>query len=240
MAARFGWYELRTLDPVAARAFYAGVLGLEVAGDELVRSGAPVATVMALPPPARARGAPAHWLGYVDVDDVEATAARIAAAGGQALGPMRQVDGGARVILRDRFGAVLGLRGDRARTSDHLVGWHQLNVVEREPAWAAYTAMFGWDARAVVELSADFGPVQQFAWDPSGEVVGGVVASARQAHVHTHWAMFMAVAELASALDAVGSGGGRVAYGPTSTPSGAQIAYCEDPQGAAFGLIAPA
>jgi len=46
-------------------------------------------SVATLPEPARARGAPAHWLGHVGVADVDATADRIVALGGEQLGPRR-------------------------------------------------------------------------------------------------------------------------------------------------------
>ena len=72
----FARYDLRTTDPDAARRFYAVVLGLDfdapAAADE-----PETLAVWPLHDQARARGAPAHWLGNIGVTDVDATARRL-------------------------------------------------------------------------------------------------------------------------------------------------------------------
>lgn len=55
--------------------------------------------------------------------------------------------------------------------------------------------------------------------------------------VHTHW-LFFSVPSLDVAVGRVREHGGLV-IGPMELPGGARVAACDDPQGAAFGLIEP-
>lgn len=104
----FFWNELHTPDPLAAAAFYRAVLGYthEAMGDYhvLSSSGAGRAGVTA------ARGEPAHWLPYVMSDDVDATIARVAPAGGTVTTAPTEIPGiGRYAVLRDPAGASLAV-----------------------------------------------------------------------------------------------------------------------------------
>lgn len=86
----FVWYELMTTDAGAAEAFYRHVLGWGARDAGMVgmsytlfsAEGADVAGSMALPQEACDAGAGPSWMGYVGVEDVDATAAQAAKAGG--------------------------------------------------------------------------------------------------------------------------------------------------------------
>ena len=88
-SGRFVWYELVTTDPEAAQSFYRNVIGWSTApfeGGEIpytlwMNGDAPVGGVMELPE-ARAQDAPPHWIAYVEVDDVDATARKAGKLGG--------------------------------------------------------------------------------------------------------------------------------------------------------------
>ena len=130
---RFERLTLRTTDPDAARAFY----------EPLLEHGCPDVTT--LPAQAVARGARPHWLGWLGVDDVEATTAALLARGGQQLSPG---------ILRDPGGAVLGLT---ARTSTPLrpdVIWHQLMAPDVDAAAALYAPLFAVDDPPVAAVTS--------------------------------------------------------------------------------------
>ena len=75
-----------------------------------------------------------------------------------------------------------------------------------------------------------------FAWDDSGKSVGGMANTARAPEVHAHWLYCFPVADLDGALAKVSAKGGR-ALTPAVLPNGDRIAPCDDPQGAAFGLL---
>lgn len=270
-AGRFRRYELRTSDLDAARAFYAEVLGSEFWGSDV--------SLIALPERAAARGAPPHWLGYIAVADVAArreaarheqaaheaahsTAAAVEAAGkqlvaqgAQQLGPIqRSSDGVELAVLRDPFGAVLGLRSETpvseivssevARGSS--VAWHQLHARDREQALAWYGALFGWTPRELVDVDLggepgvapgrDLGGLQTFAWDEAEPIVGAISNGARLPHIHPQWLFFFRVADLQIAAAKARLHGGRI-LDVTQTARGELIAGGEDAQGAAFGLF---
>lgn len=95
-----GWNELRTPDPVAAEAFYVRHFGWGEAGEM------PAAFVAA------DGVARAQWRCAFNVDDIDAAARRLRAAGGEALEGLRQVRSGAWLLpARDPQGALFGLIG---------------------------------------------------------------------------------------------------------------------------------
>jgi hypothetical protein len=231
---QFCRYDLRTTDPEAARAFYADVLGMDF---DASPSGGPLPlAVWPLHERARARGAPAHWLGQIGAADAEATVGHLLARGGERLGPMvRASDGTAFTVLRDPFGAVLGVRGDSQVPRHSPVVWHQLHTSDLEGSWTAYTELFGWTQTATVDFPDPPGGYRMFAWDGSGKSVGGMGNTARSPGVHAHWLFHFPVTDLDARVVQVRAKGGVVG-GAAVLPNGDRIVGCEDPQGAAFGL----
>ena len=230
--SRFFRYQLRTTDQDAARAFYSALLGEHFWGPDL--SPAP------LPERAIAMGARPHWLGHVGVGDVEATAARVVAAGGQPRGPTHPGPGGSLIaVLRDPFGAGLAVSSEAVAPSRSPVAWHLLQTDDEARAFAFYASLFGWTALESMDLGPERGRHQRFAWDDSREAVGSVANGAQHPHVHPQWLFFFPVPDIEASLSRVQSLGG-LALRPIETPSGDLAAPCDDPQGAAFGLIQPA
>src|SRR5215212_9748108 len=92
---RFVWYELMTTDQAGARTFYSQVVGWQpqesgIAGMDYWMFAAgqtPVAGMMTLPEEAKQAGAPPHWMGFVGVASVDATAGQITANGGRIMVP---------------------------------------------------------------------------------------------------------------------------------------------------------
>jgi predicted enzyme related to lactoylglutathione lyase len=224
---RFSRYLLRTTDAEAAASFYDAVLGHR--GDGIVR----------LHESALARGARPHWLGHVRVRELggtEAMAARFVERGAMRLGPGPGVVADF-TVLRDPGGAIVALTESDAESSARVV-WHELNT--KEPAKAAedYAALFGWS----FTTTRDLGPLGQhrrFAFDAGESSVGLLSDVEGRPGVHTHWLFFFAVPSLDAAMERVNERGG-VVLGPLALPNGARVAACDDPQGAAFGLIEPA
>jgi predicted enzyme related to lactoylglutathione lyase len=220
---RFCRYELRTTDVAAGRVFYAAVLG----EGEL--------DVVPLPEAAAARGAPAHWLGHLGVEDVEGAARALAERGGTRLGPTRPGAGGGEVaIVRDPGGAVVAVATGAAATAWPEVVWHQLNTTALASVMASYGALFGWAFGETLDLG-EHGIHHRFAWRAGGANVGSMADVAGRAGVHPHWLFHFRVTDIERALAAVRAGGGLV-VGPVVEVGGHRIAVCDDPQGAAFAL----
>ena len=108
----FSWTELRAADADAAKAFYTEVLGWETEAMDmqdgvytLVKAGGqPVGGIMANPVP----GAPAHWMSYITVDDVDQRIEQAQAAGGEVLMPAMDVPGiGRMATIADPGGVAI-------------------------------------------------------------------------------------------------------------------------------------
>ncbi|EYF05565.1 VOC family protein [Chondromyces apiculatus] len=242
-SSRFCWYELRTTDTASAQAFYTDVVGLQVRDAEgaaaFCLADRPVATLMKLSERAAAQGAPAHWLGHLGVDDVDAAAQRVIALGGAQLGPaQRTADGTPLVLLRDPGGAVLALR-PRMDEASNAVIWHELHTVDRERVWPMYAELCGWHVTDSLDLGSEAGTYQIFGWDEGDLGAGAMMNSARSPGIHPHWLFYFRVEDLDAAVAKVRTREGKVMFGPMPIPGGGRIAMCEDPQGAAFAMLEP-
>lgn len=109
------WNELVTSDPAAAVPFYGQVLG--ITAEELTVGEGPTYTQLAAggaafggvaPPPSP--GMPPHWNVYFNVDDVDASVARLEELGGRAVAPAFDVPGvGRMAMVADPQGATFWL-----------------------------------------------------------------------------------------------------------------------------------
>lgn len=221
MSSRFCRYELRTTNVDGATEFYAALFGRR---DLIIRE---------LPVGARARGAPAHWLGYLST--VEAGGSIVALQRWNAHGAMpigARVGNGA--VVRDPGGAVLALT-DRDELVDAGVALHILQTPHASRAAQIYVELFGWALTERIELGVN-GSFQQFAWRAGEPNAGAIGDIAGRPGVHPQWQFFFGVRSLDAALARVPELGGTV-LGPTELPDGRRVAACDDPQGAAFGLV---
>lgn len=226
-------YALRTTDLAAARAFYADAVGL-VLPDGMATGSALEA--WPLHERALARGAPAHWLGMLAVDDVPAVVNRLVGLGGESLGPTVQTrDGTPFTTLRDPFGAVIGVRGRGGSANDAPIAWHQLHTRDAEGAWALYHELFGWADKKTLDVPEPVGRVRLFAWNEAAAPVGAIGNTALRPGVHAHWLFFLPVGDIDRAAARVRALGGTASE-PLILRDGMRLVGCEDPQGAAFGL----
>jgi len=215
--------ELRTSDVPSARTFYQ-----ELLGDETLET-------TELPAPAVARGAPAHWLGYIGVEDVQQRAEAFADRGATLLGQMQHTgDGGKAVVLRDTAGVVVGLSTPPAREARTRPVWQELYTLDADKASSNYCEMFGWELQERLNL-ASAGHHQCFAWKRGAANSGSIIDIAGLEGVHAHWLFYFEVQDIAVSTQMVRNFGGTV-MGPRVLPDGTRIAICEDRQRAAFGL----
>jgi predicted enzyme related to lactoylglutathione lyase len=150
------WIDTEQPDTEAARAFYGELFGWTFT--EAMPPGAPgsylVATldghdVAAIAP--AADGGPVAWNTYVAVDDADATAAAVAAAGGTVVsGPADAGPGGRTASCVDPQGAAFRLWQARRRLGAQLTNapgtWNfsNLRTPDRAGAEAFYTPLFAW------------------------------------------------------------------------------------------------
>jgi hypothetical protein len=112
----FCWNELATTDAEAAKKFYTELLGWKlkesqaagVAYSEIVAGGSHVGGIYQMS--AEQGGVPSHWMAYVAVDDVDASARRTEELGGKvSVPPMDIPNVGRFCVISDPTGARLSL-----------------------------------------------------------------------------------------------------------------------------------
>jgi uncharacterized protein len=243
----FAWYELLTTDLAAAGAFYGKVVGWgvkdasvpDMAYATIAVGDAPIGGLMDLPEEGRRMGATPRWIGYVGVDDIDATAAQIKHLGGAILVPPTDSNIGRISVVADpqmaTFALVTGLTyGERqlGRLEEPgRVGWHELLAEDRSKIFDFYGKLFGWrDANAETD-QADL--YQLFS--AGGQTIGGLLTKLPSVS-QPFWLYYFNVDDIGAAAKRVEAGGGRILQGPIELPDGCWIVRCADPQGALFAL----
>jgi uncharacterized protein len=249
----FIWYDVMTNDPQAATSFYSDVIGWDA--EEYVmpdrsytvfrRGSVMVAGLMAIPETMCASGAKPCWSGYVAVDDVDADAARVKAAGGAiARGPENIPNVGRFAVASDPGGAAFLLFKPNAQeeptrvvpmTSGHI-GWHELHAGDLDREFAFYSRLFGWTKDRAVDL----GPAGTYqTFNTGGAPCGGMMTRCGVSPGPC-WNYYIAVDSVATAAQRATARGGQLQHGPHQVPGGAWIVQARDPQGAAFAMISVA
>ncbi len=247
---RFVWYELMTTDTEAAKTFYGKVVGWGAQSAPapntaytLFTAGAmPVGGLMAQPEESRKMGAPPSWLGYVAVDDVDATAERVRQLGGKVyVAPTDIPTVGRFAVTADPQGAAFALFKPGSPGPDQPpdpslpghTGWHELLAADWEKAFGFYSALFGWRKGEAVDIGA-MGTYQLFS--AGGPPIGGMFTKP-PAIPAPYWLYYFNVGDIDAAAGRVTAGGGKILNGPMQVPGGDWIIQGQDPQGAMFALV---
>ena len=238
------WVDASVPDLPGARAFYGALFGWDVPEGPPEAGGYSIASLRGKPVagigPQMNPDFPPAWMTYVNVDDADAVAAAVAAAGGQMLvPPMDVMDVGRLGILADPAGAVLGIWQPRAHKGALIVNepdtycWSELVTTDLPGSAAFYGAVFGWGTKEVGE-----GPAY-VEWQLSGRSVGGMLPKPAEmpAEVPPHWGVYFAVDDADRVVRRIGELGGTVVMGPTDIEPG-RFAVAVDPAGAVFNVLA--
>jgi predicted enzyme related to lactoylglutathione lyase len=193
------------------------------------------------------------WTTYVAVDDIEATVAAIAAAGGTVVEPVAAAgDGGWSAICLDPAGVELGLWQAKNRPGAQAVnrpGAWNFSDLHSDDADALdfYVRVFGWElgrdgAPAIrvpgygdhLEATSDPDIRHRQASAPPGfaDVIGGIAPA--DPGLAPHWHVTFTVADRDAAAAAAGRLGATVVG--TTDERWARKATLRDPQGAWFSV----
>ena len=103
------WYELMTPDAAASRSFYEAVVGWTIDAESMAPGGAEyrilhaadgdIGGMLTLDAAMLGGGAKPTWLGYIGVDDVDATVERLRFAGGSVHVPPTDIPGVGRFAM---------------------------------------------------------------------------------------------------------------------------------------------
>lgn len=249
------WYELITPDPEGAKAFYEAVTGWSMTtghGDSddygfiTAADGAMVGGMLRLTGEMAEHGARACWLGYVGVDNVDASLAAIEAAGGQILMPARDIEMAGRIAMAaDPGGAPFYImtpapsegEGEstafQAETNYGHCGWNELMAADAPREIAFYTGQFGWSLPEPMDMG-EYGKYQFIAHD--GVTVGAIMGLMPEAPAPM-WNHYFWVPSIRKAAATITGNGGQIINGPMQVPGEDWIVQGIDPQGALFSLV---
>jgi predicted enzyme related to lactoylglutathione lyase len=201
-----------------------------------------VGGLMAIPQPAREAGARPVWMGYIAVDDVDASAAQVTGAGGAIHRAPTDIPGVGRFAMVSDpqlatfmlFKASAEGQGQPASPgSPGHPGWRELFADDREAAFAFYSKLFGWTKAEAFDMGP-IGIYQLFAI--GGETIGGMMNKPATVP-RPFWLYYFNVDAIDAAASRATGAGGRILNGPHEVPGGSWIVQCLDPQGAMFALV---
>ncbi|EIM27975.1 VOC family protein [Microvirga lotononidis] len=248
----FIWYELLTSDADAAARFYGAVTGWQTRAAQgtdrdyriFGSRGEDVGGLMALPADAARAGMRPTWLGYVAVDNVDATADEIVRAGGTEHMQPTDIPGiGRFAMLADPQGVPFYvMRGVSDGTSTAFdqsqfghCHWNELATSDPTAALAFYQARFGWEKGDAMPM----GEMGEYRFlQHRGQTIGAVMKRMPEGPPPA-WMFYFGTEDIDAAAKAVPGNGGTIHYGPAEVPGGVFIIVASDPQGALFGLVGP-
>ncbi len=258
MTGNFIWYELVTPDLDAAKAFYDKVVGWTVAdrsdfpnGYRMIgrADGKMAGGMIPLTDEMRTHGGRPIWLGYLDVEDVDAAAGAIKADGGQVhLGPFDIPDIGRVAMVTDPVGVPFYVmkpvppEGQPDAQSDVFdpikaqhFRWNELSTTDQDGAVAFFTNHFGWTQQGAMPMGemGDYMFVQA-----DGVGIGAIMPKPSQRPT-SGWTYYIGVDDIDRAHEAAKACGATILYDPMEIPGGEYSLAAIDPQGAPFGLVGP-
>lgn len=246
---RFVWVELLTTDAVAAKAFYSSVVGwrmqdvptLSLTYTLLLAGTQQVGGLLPLSAQARSSGARPAWLGFVRVDDVDASVARLQRLGGRVQHAPVDIPGTGRcAVVADPQGALLNLfkpLRPMPESPAHLpghVGWRELHTTDWPAACDFYCDLLGWIKAEAHDLGSR-GTYQVFS--AGRESFGGMFNSPAAKSQMPWWLYYFQVVDIDAAAARVTAGGGTLVHAPHQVPGGGWVVQAADPQGAMFALL---
>jgi predicted enzyme related to lactoylglutathione lyase len=231
----FCWNQLSTNDADGAFTFYSRLFGwtkheVPISDGEvyvvLQRNGKDVAALY------QNAKVPPHWLAYVAVHDVNASAEKASSLGGTVVGgPMDVMDAGRMAVVQDPQGAFLALWQAGRHKGAELGGetgtfvWNELMTTSGESAQAFYSALFGWHPKVSPEYTE---------WHAGEQARGGMM---ERGDVPPNWLPYVMVDDVDAIAGQAQSSGGRMHVPPTDIPKVGRFAVLQDPQGAVFAVF---
>lgn len=182
---------------------------------------------------------PSAWSTYFAVDDADATAERVADAGGEiTTGPESVGDSGRLGFGSDCTGAVFGIweagtHFGAAVVNEHGgLNWNELITHDSESALGFYEQVFGHGRK---DATTPGGRQYWMLTVESREIAG--VIEPRTAGVSSHWTVYFAVDDVDRAGSTAEQEGGQVSFGPIDQPGVGRFVGLKDPIGAHLTVI---
>ncbi|SEJ14798.1 hypothetical protein SAMN04487917_10428 [Arthrobacter sp. yr096] len=239
------WVDLGIDDLQAAKAFYSDLFGWDYvsggqdSGDYLLAhvDGRAVAGLGPKQDPAM----PTVWTTFLASDDVDTTAKKVVAAGGQLIAsPFDVMDSGRMALAMDTVGAVFGVwqAGNHIgaeRVNEHgALCWNELHTRDYTGARSFYAQAFDVSYQDVAEEGLVYSTIRR---PLDGREVGGIHHDTELSEdVPNHWMTWFASDYVeGTATRAVELG--ATLLGPVADSPLGRMAVVRAPQGEVFGII---
>ncbi len=252
----FIWYELLTSDADAAQSFYGDIFGWtgRDSGQSdmdyrlLSMSSIDLGGLMQINEAMKAGGARPIWLGYIAVDDVDASVASITKAGGKAQMPAMDLPSVGRIaMMTDPQGVPFYIMRGASNEESHAFAydkarlghcaWNELVTADRSAAMSFYADQFGWKKDGEMDMGA-LGAYEFFRRRDVPGMFAGVMSMPAELPV-SMWIYYFRVADIDEAVARTKARGGQIAHGPIEIPGGEFAVNAIDPQGALFSFVGP-
>jgi predicted enzyme related to lactoylglutathione lyase len=247
LTGKFVWFECVTAEQARAKAFYGDVIGWKTQPFKAGGETYDMATVGDKPvggyasPGDDAKSAPPHWVSYVSVDDVDATAKLIKAEGGALLeGPFDVPEVGRMARVADPQGAVFWLMagtGDDTPDAPSRHGefhWNELWTRDADAAVRFYQKVFGYSSKSMAMPDGTYHVLEK-----GGVPRGGIMASTDE-KVPPMWLPYVAVDDCDAVVARAEKLGATIHAPPTDIPEVGRFAVLADSNGATFAVVKPA
>jgi predicted enzyme related to lactoylglutathione lyase len=242
---RFVWFEHLSNDIPKARAFYEKLFGWNTenmamsSGDPypVIHNGETGIGGYAQAP----AGAPAQWMSYLSVSDVDSAYKAALAAGAKSLvAPMDYGAAGRSATIADPTGGVFSLwrgnQGDPPEVETTPAGgfiWNELATQDEKMALAFYEKVFGFRYDEMPMPEGAYFVLKQ------GEKGRAGLYKAMHASMPTSWTPYVCVADCDKTTEEARSLGANAIVPPSDIAEVGRLAMFVDPQGAMFAILKP-
>lgn len=248
-AGTFCWIELGTTDQNAAKSFYSPLFGwtpndmpMGPSGVYTIwrREGRDAAAGYELNPEQRAQHVPPHWMIYIIVDDVDATAGKVAGLGGKLIMPPFDVfDAGRMTVVQDPTGAYFCLWQAKRNTGIGIhsvhgtLCWADLCTPDTNSAQKFYSGLLGWKFEAGEKDTSGYLHIK------NGEHhIGGLPpAKHLPPGAPPHWLAYFWVDDVDITAKNAKEMGANLCVPPMSVEGVGRMSIIGDPQGAMFAIF---
>lgn len=242
------WRDLLTNDPAASQRFYGELFGWTFENLDansaytLIRHNGRMIGGMIDTVALNNRDDISQWVVLMSVEDVDASIARVTAAGGEVVTPVTDLQNrGELAVFRDAEGALLGMLetrdGDPVDRSvefgDFL--WDELWTTDIDNATAFYGEIAGLE---VSDIDVDEGPAvpEKYRLLKSGDTPRVGIMPNPLEGLDPVWVSYLRVASPAAIAARVADLGGRIIVEAQPRPIGGEVAFVAGPSGAGIAL----
>jgi hypothetical protein len=248
-AGSFCWIELATSDQSAAKNFYSTLFGWTP--NDMPMGPSDVYTIFRLEnrdaaaaytlrPEQVAQHVPPNWILYIQVDNVDASAAKVTELGGKViLPPFDVMDAGRMAVIQDPTGAYSCLwqpkknAGIGIHSVHGTLCWGDLCTNERDRASKFYSGLLGWKFEKGDKDDSGYLHIK------NGEhFIGGMPpAEHLPPGVPSHWLAYFLVDDVDVTANKAKEMGAKLFFPPTSMEDVGRLSIIADPQGAVFAIF---